>query len=340
MPSQERKYNSSLRDEFRLTPYLVTLGGLSLVFAGAAHSYSRRFGLALPAAASIYLAFLWLLALVLTPGFWGSTNRDLPSTAGRVAFFAVPASCVPYLLYVVGTGDFRFSALLKLLAACIVSLGLYGLLPVKRLDALNWQDICLALALPAFVLSGQLKGIWNTPVNLDFMSRLLLIAVAAWAWVFVRPVPALGYTFCFGQQVFVQAGLKFLYFSIIAVPLSLALHFTAWNPRWHGAGSFALDYLEIFLFVALLEELFFRGFLQTLLSGTLRNGVAAQLFVSGLFGLFHILHAPFPNWRYVTLASLAGWFYGSAFRKTGNLMASTMLHAAVDTVWRTWLNAR
>ena len=340
MLSQERKYNSSLRDKFRLTPYLVTLGGLSLVFAGAAVSYSRRFDLAPVAAASIYFAFVSLLALVLAPGFWASRDRDLPLRVRRVAFLAVPASCVPYLLYAGGTGDFRFSALLKLLAACIVPLALYGLLPVERLDALNWQDICLAIALPAFVLSGQLKGIWNTPVNLDFMSRLVLIAVAAWAWVFVRPVPALGYTFCFGQQVFVQAGLKFLYFSIIAIPLSLALHFTAWNPKWHGAGSFALDYLEILLFVALLEELFFRGFLQTLLSGTMRNGVTAQIIVSGLFGLFHILHAPFPNWRYVALASLAGWFYGSAFRKTGNLMASTMLHAAVDTVWRTWFSAR
>ncbi len=127
---------------------------------------------------------------------------------------------------------------------------------------------------------------------------------------------------------------------IIAVPLSLGLHFTRWNPRWRGPGSFALDYLEILLFVALLEELFFRGFLQTLLSGTMRNAIAAQVIVSGLFGLFHILHAPFPNWHYVALASLAGWFYGSAFRKTGNLMASTILHAAVDTVWRTWLSAR
>jgi uncharacterized protein len=56
-----------------------------------------------------------------------------------------------------------------------------------------------------------------------------------------------------------------------------------------------------------------------------------------LFGFFHILHRPFPNWRYVALATVAGWFYGSAFRKGGNLMASSLMHAAVDTVWRTWL---
>jgi len=100
-----------------------------------------------------------------------------------------------------------------------------------------------------------------------------------------------------------------------------------------------LSYLEIFLFVALLEELFFRGFLQTLLTGSLRSEWKAQSIASCLFGLFHILHAPFPNWRYVALASVAGWFYGSAFRQGGNLMASSLMHAMVDTVWRTWLSA-
>ncbi len=118
------------------------------------------------------------------------------------------------------------------------------------------------------------------------------------------------------------------------------MHFTRWNSHWPGTVPFLLNFLEIFLFIALLEELFFRGFLQSLLSKTLRSWVAGQALVSLLFGMFHILHAPFPNWRYVALASVAGWFYGSAFRMSGSLMASALLHAAVDTVWRTWFSAK
>jgi membrane protease YdiL (CAAX protease family) len=82
--------------------------------------------------------------------------------------------------------------------------------------------------------------------------------------------------------------------------------------------------------------MFFRGFLQTLISSSLRSEYAAQALVACLFGLFHILHAPFPNWPYVALATVAGWFYGSAFRNGGGLMASALTHAAVDSVWRTW----
>jgi membrane protease YdiL (CAAX protease family) len=60
------------------------------------------------------------------------------------------------------------------------------------------------------------------------------------------------------------------------------------------------------------------------------------LVASCVFGLFHIRHAPFPNWRYVVLASVAGWFYGSAYRRSGTIFGSALVHAMVDTVWRTF----
>ena len=54
------------------------------------------------------------------------------------------------------------------------------------------------------------------------------------------------------------------------------------------------------------------------------------------FGLSHIQHAPAPNWRYVALATVAGWFYGLAYRRHRSLMASAGTHAPVDTLWRTF----
>jgi membrane protease YdiL (CAAX protease family) len=198
----------------------------------------------------------------------------------------------------------------------------------------------LALLLIGFVLSRQMRGIWNVPVNLDFVSRLFLITVGSWCWTVIRVVPEFGYSLRPSAVVLKQAALNFVLFAVIAIPSSLAMEFTRWNPRWNGVVPFLLDFVQIFLFIALLEEMFFRGFLQTLLSATLRSWLAGQIIVSLLFGLFHILHAPFPNWKYVALASVAGWFYGSAFRVSGSLMASSLVHAAVDTVWRTWFSAR
>ncbi len=54
---------------------------------------------------------------------------------------------------------------------------------------------------------------------------------------------------------------------------------------------------------------------------------------SVVFGFSHILHAPFPNWKYVCLATIAGFFYGRAWMKTGSLVPGVLIHAAVDTLW-------
>jgi membrane protease YdiL (CAAX protease family) len=174
------------------------------------------------------------------------------------------------------------------------------------------------------------------PKNLDFMARLFMIVVCAWLWVFVRPVPQLGYRFTFSWRALRAALMNFLLFAAIAIPLSLGLRFSRWNPEWPGIGRFCLEYVEIFVFIGWLEELLFRGFLQTLLSERIKSERWGQGVTSCIFGLSHILHAPVPNWRYVLLASIAGWFYGRAFRQGGWLTASAMTHALVDTVWRTF----
>jgi membrane protease YdiL (CAAX protease family) len=318
-------------------PALLTF--LGIIFAGIARAYMRGYRLDFGAAASIYVCFMLLLAFVIAPGIHGShamVRRWLDrrySSLGLVVLW-----CAPYLIYAAGTGDFRWIAILRLLLLEIPLVSIYRMLPVRDVSRFCWQDAAITVLLIASVLFHGLRGVWNVPVNLDFMARLYLIGIASWSWVFLRTLPGLGYHFSVSAKVCKAAALNFIYFAIIAIPLGLAMHFTAWNPRWRNFPSFGLDYLEIFLFIALLEELFFRGFLQTLISGSLQSWWKGQLIVSCLFGLFHILHAPFPNWRYVALASIAGWFYGSAFRQGGNLMAPVLTHALVDTVWRTWFS--
>ena len=68
-----------------------------------------------------------------------------------------------------------------------------------------------------------------------------------------------------------------------------------------------------------------QNFLQNLLSRTLRSDLWGQALASVAFGFSHVLLAPAPNWRYVALASLAGWFYGSAFRQSGNLVGPALI---------------
>ncbi len=90
-----------------------------------------------------------------------------------------------------------------------------------------------------------------------------------------------------------------------------------------------------FFFVAIPEELFFRGLLQNMLEA--RIGHPKSLFVAAIiFGLSHF-NKPLPfNWRYVLLATIAGLFYGRAWRSGRRLFASGITHTLVDVVWGLW----
>jgi membrane protease YdiL (CAAX protease family) len=307
-----------------MTRASAVIAFFALAFAAVAPGYVSRYHIPIHSAIGIYIAFVLMLVMMAAP-------------AVRAIRWVPLLWLLPYLAYAAGTGDFKWSALARLIVVAAPLPLLYGLNPVHDARRFNWQDCLIALWLITAVLTNQLKGIWTVPANLDFMGRLYLIGIASWTWTFIRRVPELGYEFAFSGKIFQAAGVNFALFALLAIPSGLALHFIDWNPHWHGLAAFCADYLGIFLFIALLEEMFFRGFLQTLISENLGSAGRGQIVASCLFGLFHILHAPFPNWRYVLLATVAGWFYGSAFRQGGNLMASAMAHAMVDTLWRTFL---
>lgn len=310
---------------------------LNLALLWFAAAQLRRFHLSAVEVAALYGCLAWLLGLYLAAGFaaprtWLAARlRRPPGVAWCLAVFLLP-----YLLYCAGTGDFRWIAFAKLLALAALPFGLFALAPVRDRKRLNWQDGVVLLWLMLPVLTGQIAGIWTKPVNLDFMTRAFLVGVGSWSFLIWRGIENSGYEFRFSWTLARDAAANFACFAVAAIPLGLAMRFIGWNPHWRGFQAFAFEYASIFLFIAIAEELFFRGLIQNLLEGSLRSRHGAQALTSALFGLSHILHAPFPNWRYVTLATLAGWFYGSAYRRHRSLMASAAAHAMVDTLWRTF----
>jgi uncharacterized protein len=319
------------------TGFALVFAALALFFGWYARVQIRRYPVGAEQAAAIYLCFLLLTALYLAPGFaisraWLARRfRGVRGAAASVVIFLLP-----YLIYCAGTADFRLTAFVKLAALAALPLGLFAAIPVTNPQRLNWQDALALLWLFLPVQFHLISGIWNVPVNLDFMARLFLVGVGAWSFLIQRSIENTGYDFTISTAIVRDALVSFACFSAIGLPLGFALRFIAWNPQYRGLGDLLSNYLTIFLFVAIAEELFFRGLLQNLLEGSLGSRNPAQAIASVLFGLSHIQHAPFPNWRYVALATVAGWFYGWAYRKHRSLMASAGTHALVDTLWRTW----
>jgi membrane protease YdiL (CAAX protease family) len=84
------------------------------------------------------------------------------------------------------------------------------------------------------------------------------------------------------------------------------------------------------------EELFFRAWVQNLLERRMGR-LPALVIASVLFGLSHFnKRSTHFNWRYVLLATIAGIFYGRAWRAERRVPASTITHTCVDWLWSWW----
>jgi membrane protease YdiL (CAAX protease family) len=319
---------------------VFVFGAFAIFFGVSARIQLERCPLPLSGAAGIYGCLLLLLGLWLIPAFPDIREKAHASLRGYGGVAAALALfTAPYLVYAAGTGGLYPHALARLLAIAAGPFFIFTVFPVRSTRKLAWQDaVALAwLAIP--VLARWLGGLWTVPINLDFMARLYVVAVGAWAYLVFRGVEGAGYEARISLPTLRAALVNLALITLIVVPLGFAIEFIGWNPNWRGTWQFVFSAVTLFVFIAVPEELFFRGLLQNLLEGSWGSRYGAQAAASVAFGFTHILHG-FPNWSYVLLATIAGWFYGSAWRSERSLVASALTHALVDALWRTWFDIR
>jgi CAAX protease family protein len=245
----------------------------------------------------------------------------------------------PYLVLAVSTRTFSCLALGKLIAYIAVPTLL--LLPdlVYSADRAGRRDFAAMLSLAWPVGAGWLTGIWIWPEDIYVFRPIFCVCVGAYAFLVIRNLNGAGYKLLFKTPDLTEGGVNFVAFTILAMPLGLALHFIHPHARHVGVFTFLADFVGTYLSVAIPEEFLFRGVLQNLLVKTFhapRRGQYGLLVASIIFGLSHLHHAPVPNWRYAIMATLAGLFYGNIWRLRKRTSASAFAHAMVDTMWHFW----
>jgi membrane protease YdiL (CAAX protease family) len=156
-----------------------------------------------------------------------------------------------------------------------------------------------------------------------------IIAFAVW-----NRTPSIGYRFEADQRILSSGLINFLLFALIAIPLGLTIGFIRYSFAASKLYTAPLVFIGIFLFTALPEEFLFRGLIQNWIERKTRKQTFSLVTASVIFGASHLNNGPpIPNYKYFFMASIAGLFYGRAWRNTGSLMASSMTHALVDTFW-------
>jgi membrane protease YdiL (CAAX protease family) len=304
----------------------------SVLGLGAA-LYPIRHGFATPAYFALLVAILMLLAgeiWLAAPAIQESMQRAIgPQMGALVALWPFAA----YLIYALGTGTFAWwrtgIAAVYVFAPVVLAASASG----RKLGV--WQDYAALLVVAVPIKLGWLRAAFPFPESrlVYALTVLMGINITLAAFLFVRRAEGIGYVAGWRRGWAWAYAMPVALIAAIDIPLGIKLRFIGFGPRHAAWPVMALNILGIFIFTAVPEELLFRGLLQNALGKTLASEPAGWIAASVIFGFSHIGNGHFPNWKYVLLATIAGFFYGYAWRRSRSLFPGALVHTTVDGLW-------
>ena len=315
-------------------PLLALAGGV----------YASAEGIAPGVAAPIVAAILAQGALFLAAGFAAVREHLRAALAPpRFAAMLAAASVLPYLIYAVPLGLFKLSSFAILAAMAVVGAFVFVLFPLRE-QKLHWQDVLLIVVLASPVVSGLtdlFRQIFPSPGDpvprLDFLGKLMVIPLGAFAFLCLREVDRADYRFSLRRSDLAIGFRWFLYSLPFTLAIAWATGFAHWQPdrfaTWQAYTQIPAKAVGIYLVTALAEELCFRGVLQNLLGGSLGADAPARAIAALAFGAVHLGNGGFPNWGFAATAAVAGWFYGAAWHEAKGVPAAAVTHTLTVLVW-------
>jgi uncharacterized protein len=300
---------------------IVTLAAILGMLRGLG---GPKFVIALGVAALLF-AFEFFLA---APKVLAAVQGVLRERGGIVAPFVPLFALLLYSHYVTGGWKIMLAgAAYTVLPALLVASGT-GKVPG------TWEDYAAVALLWLPVEFQWMYRLFPYPPPLTHtLTVLTALSTTVAAFVLLRRVEGIGYAIEWKQGFGLNFVLHFAIFAAIAIPIGIKMRFLIYDPTFARLRSLPLTTLGILFFTAWPEEFLFRGLLQNFLTRTFKNEWVGLVVASAIFGLSHIVHAPYPNWKYVLLATIAGLFYGHVWMRTGSLFPGTLVHALVDISW-------
>jgi len=300
-----------------------------------------------PLPLAISLALLGAASLAAgVPSLLARLPRDPRTPLGVTALLAAG-----FLLCSASAGAFDPYALAISLAGAWAALGALAALgpkeegdppaPFGPVDVAVW----LLLWIPFDMSFGSAGPRWNyalfpggEPWAYEWWS-LAISVIAVVGWGRLRALPGFDARLVPNARDVTAALLATAGIFAIVLPAGLTLGFIAWPGVAREPLRVLLEGPTIFLTIAIPEELFFRGVLQSGLDGALaarRHGRLLSLGIASLlFGLMHWNNVATLEEQvaYLALATVSGAFYGMAYRRGGSILAAALVHTLVDWIW-------
>ncbi len=206
----------------------------------------------------------------------------------------------------------------------------YRIVYVLHLILIGGLALLLGLGkLPGFHNPAIVSNLQFTPEGLPFTQRLRIDGITAGVILlaaFCQPVRS------WNEWVIIlrKSAPIILVTLLVMFSVGFALNYVSIDMKF-------IPYTLVFfvanlLFTCVIEESFFRGFLQENFSKLLANwkygAVASMVFIAVLFGLVHFA----GGLLYMGLATLAGLFYGYAKYHVKHIEAAILTHFSVNAV--------
>jgi len=323
------------RTEWRGFFLAILIGWILLVGAGI--YYARLKGIAAGVAAPIVAAFLAEYVFYIVPGF--ERLRDWLSDQIPVRLLAVSialSALAPYLIYSLPTGQFRLQTAARLAALVLVICFWY----VWRRPAPSADLAVLALVAATLILR-FFRQVYTSPipsVSIEILGHLMLIRLVVTVMLMFREVEVTGFGFLPTAKEWIIGLRYFLYFLPIGLALAAGLGLLRFRVSWISVARAPLEFFGVLWVVALSEEFLARGLLQHWISDWTGRKNFALIFASAAFGFCHLWFRGFPNWKFVIMTAVLGWFCGKAYDHAGGIRAAMVTHALIVTTWQTLLS--
>src|ERR1700733_7361818 len=285
---------------------------------------------------AVALAALLTLAPFFSAGFF-PCSLELARRLPLVLRILAPALLgVPYALVSVSNGVFLWGWLaLYTLLPVGISLLLYEATLADPEQRGGWRDFLILLVLGLAVDLRWFEPAW--PPRLAIFNKVLLLDAGIYGFIAIRQLRHVGFDLRLRLRDFGIGFFALAAYAPLGAGIGLLLGFLHFHALIPSLVHIVPAWLFTFFFIAVPEELFFRGWMQNLLERRV-GSTRALLITATLFGLSHFnKRAVHFNWRYVLLALLAGIFYGRAWLQDRRVGASAITHASVDTLWSAWL---
>jgi membrane protease YdiL (CAAX protease family) len=146
----------------------------------------------------------------------------------------------------------------------------------------NWRDAFILLALGLAVDLRWFESAW--PRDFEALGKILLVDAGLYGFLAIRQLSGVGFDFRLKRSDWKTGLRELMFFAPIVLALGLALGFIHFHKNVPSLSTGLLRWIEIFFFVAIPEELFFRAWVQNLLERRLGRR-AAFVTASILFAL-------------------------------------------------------